>query len=70
MDYEYEPERITSMKKGKDAYKFMFIKPQQNGNVDRISKISLAGQSMFAIATSGQVYAWGNNGDGQLGIGY
>ena len=27
MDYEYEPEKIQTMKRGKDAYKFMFIKP-------------------------------------------
>jgi alpha-tubulin suppressor-like RCC1 family protein len=48
----------------------MFIESIQSDMSLRIKKIASCGESMFAIATKGEIFAWGNNENGQLGIGY
>ena len=68
IDVKYDPVPMTEIAKGVDTYKFIFIKV--GSSEDPIIKIQCAGQSMFAITTSKQVYSWGNNEDGQLGTGY
>lgn len=44
------------------------LNPAGNGNLTNITAISDGDKSSFAINTTGTVYAWGLNSDGELGL--
>src|SRR4030095_8179737 len=42
--------------------------PRLNTNLDNVGYVATGGNSSFAADRSGQLWAWGANGDGQLGL--
>ena len=43
--------------------------PPNLGSTVTVSELHISGQSMYALMSNGDVYAWGNNSYGQLGMG-
>ena len=65
-DYEFQELKPASGFRGVNSYVPLLLDTLKH---EKIATLSSSGESCIALTTSGKVYAWGNNQQGQLGLG-